>query len=171
MIMIYRSLRLSFIAAILAGAAVSGCKTIDDDRIPPVAVNVVFTTDGMWSRYGVGGALETRRFIKSQTSPEPADFPYAVSSYTGFGGVLLCGDLYGNPVAYDLACPYEAKATVRIAVDNEAHNAYCPICKSTYDIFGGEGRPTSGPAADRGYGLARYHVIDGGVMNYRVITR
>lgn len=154
-----------------AAASLFSCKTIDDDRIPPVNVNIVFTTDGVWSRYGIGGALDSRRFIKTTKLTVPVDFPYAVSYYTGYGGVLLCGDIYGNAIAYDLACPYEAKPTIRVEVDNEAHNAYCPVCHSTYDIFAGDGRATSGPAAERAYGLTRYHVYEGGVMNYRVITR
>lgn len=152
-------------------AGLFGCKTIDDDRIPPVNVNIVFTTDGVWSRYGIGGALDSHRFIKSGNLTVPADFPYAVSYYTGYGGVLLCGDIYGNPIAYDLSCPYEAKPNIRIEVDNDAHDAYCPVCHSTYDIFAGDGRATSGPAAERAYGLTRYRVYEGGVMNYRVITR
>lgn len=147
------------------------CSRIDDKRLPAVPVNIVFTTEGMWAKYGIGGALEHRRFIKSQSNPVPADFPYTVSTYTGFGGVLLVGDLYGNPLAYDLSCPFEASPEIRITVDSDNHDAVCPACGSTYDIFGGYGRPTSGPSAERGYGLTRYNVFEGGVMNYRVITR
>lgn len=158
------------IAAVIAAAGV-GCSRIDDDRIPPVNVNIVFTNQGMWERYGIGGALDTRRFVRTSAIHEPSDFPFTASTYTGYGGVLLVGDLYGNPVAYDLSCPYEAKSNVRIAVDTEANNAYCPSCHSVYDIFGGEGRPIAGPAADRGYGLTRYRVLQGGATNYRVITR
>lgn len=150
---------------------VAGCDRIDDERIPRVNVNIVFVNEGVWAKYGIAGALDTRRFIRNTTPSVPADFPYTANTFTGYGGVLLVGDLYGNPVAYDLACPYEAKMDIRINVDNEAHNAVCPVCGSTYDIFGGQGRPTSGPAADRGYGLTRYYVMDGGTLNYRVITR
>lgn len=163
---------LTFLPALLiAGLATLSCSRIDDNRLPPVNVNIVFTTDGMWQVYGVGGALEWKRFIKSSTEAVPSNFPYTISSYTGFGGILLVGDLYGNPIAYDLACPYEARADIRITVDPEANNASCPVCHSVYDIFGGNGRPIGGPAADRGYGLTRYKVYSGGDMNYKVITR
>lgn len=151
----------------------AGCSRIDDTRLPAVSVNIVFTSQGMWERYGVNGALDTRSFIRTRTFTSPVDFPYTDATYTGFGGVLLVSNLYGMPIAYDLACPYEAKADIRIRVDKDALDAECPVCHSTYDIFGGEGRPTSGPAAERGYGLTRYRVLDGaaGAMAYRVISR
>lgn len=148
-----------------------GCEHIDDDRIPRVNVNIVFANEGVWAKYGVAGALDSRRFIRNTSPAVPVDFPYTANTFTGYGGVLLVGDLYGNPVAYDLACPYEAKPDIRINVDKEANNAVCPVCGSTYDIFGGQGRPTSGPAASRGYGLTRYYVLEGSTLNYRVITR
>ena len=160
--------RVAFIALVLCAAS---CSRIDDKRIPSVNVNIVFSTDGMWSKYGVGGALQWKRFIKTSTQRVPADFPFTVSTYTGYGGVLLVGDLYGNPVAYDLSCPYEVKPDIRIEVDDESHDAYCPVCGSTYDIYGGQGRPTSGPSAERGYGLTRYNVLTGSGLNYRVVTR
>lgn len=165
-----RTLSLPAIVCLLILTFVSGaCARIDDDRIPPVNVNVVFTTDGMWNTYGVPGALDYRIFIKSSTNPIPPNFPYSVSTYTGFGGILLVGDLFGNPLAYDLSCPYEVKPDIRVAINPDTHDAACPVCGSTYDVFGGQGRPLSGPSAERGYGLTRYRVVDGGVMNYRVI--
>ena len=159
-----------FLALLICVTTLS-CSRIDDTRVPAVPVNIVFTTVGMWNTYGIGGALESKRFIKSQTAPVPADFPYTVSTYTGFGGVLLVGDIYGNPLAYDLSCPYEAKPDIKIKVDESVHDAACPVCGSTYDIFAGYGRPTSGPSAERGYGLRRYNVVDGDAMSYKVITR
>lgn len=165
---------LSFFAltAILSLLTVSsGCRRIDSNRLPPVNVNIVFTTDGMWAKYGVGGALDSQRFIKSPTAPVPPDFPYTIATYTGYGGILLVGDLFGYPLAYDLACPFEAKPDIRVYVDNDEHDAVCPVCGSTYDVFGGYGRAVSGPAAERGYGMTRYRVIEGDGLNYRVITR
>lgn len=149
------------------------CKRVDDDRIPPVGVNIVFTTEGVWNTYGVSAAHEYRRFIRTATMKVPADFPYTVSSATGYGGVLLVGDVFGNPVAYDLACPVEVKPDIRVEVDIDAADAYCKICGSTYDIFMGNGNPTSGPAADKGYGLTRYKVYqgNGNTLNNHFITR
>jgi hypothetical protein len=122
----------------------------------------------MWDTYGVGGALDTRRFIKADRVP--ANYPYAAGNYTGFGGVLLVCDYQGNAVAYDLACPVECKATVRVSVNTTSHIAECQTCHSTYDIFENYGYPLSGKAAEYGYGLRRYYVVSGST-DYRVITR
>lgn len=149
-----KSLFLAFIAV----CAMSSCDRVDSNRLPAMPVNIVFQTVGVWDYYGVPGALETRKFIRNSKEQVPADFPYTVSTYTGFGGVLLCGDLYGNPVAYDLACPVECRADVRIEVDRDGNVAYCPMCGSTYSIFENYGSPLSGLAAERGYGLQRYKV-------------
>lgn len=146
-----------------------GCHTIDDDRIPPLNVYVNFNTVGDWTEYGVPGAGSYRRFIKQDRIP--ANYPYSALSATGFGGVLLVGDVHNQPVAYDLACPVECKSNVRIQVNEQALNAECPVCHSTYDIVTNYGYPLSGKAAEKGYGLQRYHVSPGLNGEYMVITR
>ena len=161
----------SIIAVLAAVVLLSACNRIDDHRLPAVGVNIIFTTQGMWNTYGVNAALDTREFIHTSTKREPAGFPFTATTYTGYGGVLLAVDFLNEPLAYDLACPVEARPDVRIEVDHEHNDARCPTCGSTYDIFGGFGRPLSGPAAERGYGLTRYRVIRGDALNYMVVTR
>ena len=139
----------------------TGCKHLDDDRIPPVAVRLSFPTVGDWNYYGISGALSYKYYIYSSTDRVPTDFPYTALSSTGFGGILLCGDILGNYVAYDLSCPVEAKYNIRIEVDRNENIARCPHCGSTYDIFTNYGHPLSGQAADRGYGLRRDYVGPG----------
>lgn len=133
----------------------AACETVDDERIPYAPVNISFATVGEWQLYGVAGATDTRRFIKSERVP--TNFPYTDYAQTGFGGVLLVGDFEGVPHAYDLACPVERTASVRINVDLDAMAGYCPKCHSTYDIFR-LGTPLSGEAAEKGYALTRYRV-------------
>lgn len=152
-------------AAMLPAA---GCKSVDDNRIPPMPVSLTFRSAGEWDAYGVSGALAWRRFIKSEG--QPPGFPYTQISATGFGGVLLVADFNGDPRAYDLACPVEVKQTVRITVDTEAMVGECPVCHSTYDVFR-IGGPLSGPAATEGYGLQRYAVNAGGTASYMTVTR
>ena len=148
------------------------CARIDDHRIPSVPVNIQFTTQGMWDTYGVTGAMQHKRFIKKVDGNVPSNFPYSVATYTGYGGVLLVSDIFGNALAFDLACPYEVKPDIRVTIDEDAHDAVCPVCGSTYDVFNGYGRPTSGPAAQHGYGLTVYRVIDSNqALMYKVITR
>lgn len=156
-------------AAVIFAGLLSGCESVDDDRIPPYEVWVTFDTQADWITYGVPGALDYRMFVKSQRLP--ANYPYSVGSATGFGGVLLCGNYVGEPVAFDLACPVECRQDVRIIVDSETHRGRCPVCGSTYDIFSGTGAPLSGVAAEQRYGLQVYRVSAGAQGRYRVITR
>lgn len=149
--------------------AFSACHSIDDDRIPPMNVYLNFNTVGDWTLYGVPGAGSYRQFIKAERIP--AQYPYSAISATGFGGVLLVGDVHGQPVAYDLACPVECRADVRIKVNADALNAECPSCHSTYDIVTNYGYPLSGKAAEKGYGLQRYHVAPGRNGEYMIVTR
>lgn len=155
-----------FAVAILAVA--SGCDTVDNKRLPAVPVQIVLSDPGGWITYGVSGAMQSRRFIRALKVP--ADFPYTSTTFTGYGGVLLVSDVFGNPKAYDLACPVEGKADVRVEIDKEASVAKCPKCKSTYDVFANEGSPLSGDAARLGYGLTRYNVYHNPGVSY-VIAR
>jgi len=168
----YARRALRFTATAIASAAIAsvtcGCHHLDDDRIPPTAVNLTFNSMAEWNTYGVGGALQWRRFIKEERVP--ANYPYTALSYTGFGGVLLVADAFGNALAYDLACPYECKRDVRVTVDPETMLAECPKCHSTYDVFSLYGHPTSGPAAERGYGMRRYYTGPGRTGEYMTIS-
>lgn len=148
------------IFTVIAAALISvGCDHLDNKRIPPAPVHIPFTTVGDWNVYGVAGALDYRRFIKEDYIP--AGYHYTALSATGFGGVLLVGDVNGAPAAYDLACPVECRRDVRIFVNTETLEGECPECHSTYDIFSLGGYPLTGPAARDGYGLRRYSVSPG----------
>lgn len=158
-----------FVAAV--GALFTACHHIDNDRIPPTPVYIAFQSVGEWERYGVAGATDSKRFIKSDRVPE--GYPYAALTETGYGGVLLVSDLMGECLAYDLSCPVEARPNIRIDVNYENNLAVCPKCGSVYDVFSNFGTPVRGPAAERGYGLTRYHVSAPmpSSIPYRVITR
>ena len=147
----------------------SGCNSVDDDRTPPAGVWIVFASEPVWTRYGTPGALDHKQFILPENVP--SDFPYTAAMQTGYGGVLLVGDINGNPAAYDLSCPVENSATVRIVVDEDHNDAYCPKCGSRYSIYNNYGQPISGPAADKShpYGLRKYAVTAGPQGEYRVI--
>ena len=160
---------------ILAGAAaallcgLSACHHIDNKRTPPAPVWIAFQTQSIWEKYGVPGALDHKRFIKEQGIPEAGFF--TASSQTGYGGVLLVGDILGRPVAYDLSCPVENRPDIRIKVDEQTNDAYCEHCHSRYDIYSNYGTAVSGPADEYGYGLTIYMVGPGPNGEYRVITR
>lgn len=53
----------------------------------------------------------------------------------GFGGVIVYHSPYGDYVAYDLACPYEAKTSSLVEIKEQGSPyAVCPHCKSEYDL-------------------------------------
>lgn len=162
------------LSCLLSGSILlTGCNTIDSDRIPNYAVNINLTPQASWQTYGVTYFGQYKRFVRELR--EPSNFPWLERTMTGFGGVLLvCGiDAFTNeanvPLAYDLACPVERKPDVRVNVEGELYEAVCPVCGSHYDVTMGGGGPLSGPAAEGKYkyALRRYQClpgIDGGYL-------
>lgn len=156
--------------AIVAGMLLlAGCTHIDDTRIPAAPVRIVFNSVGEWNLYGVAGAGDYRKFIKQERVPD--GYPFTAMTYTGFGGVLLICDIHSNPVAYDLACPVECRADVRINVLADELKAECPKCHSIYDVVTNHGQPLSGPAAEKHYGLRKYYVAPGSAGEYMLVFR
>lgn len=163
-------LRGAVVASVTAMAAWSvGCQQVDDDRTPPAGVWIVFATEPEWALYGVPSALDHKAFILSEGLPQ--GFPYTAVMQTGYGGVLLVGDINGRPAAYDMSCPVENKPDVRIRVDDDRHDAYCGKCGSRYSIYSNYGLPTAGPAADKDhpYALRKYTVAGGPHGEFRVV--
>lgn len=158
------------LAALTAILTLAGCESLDSERIPPMPVNVVFQSAGMWETYGVPGATDFRYFILDES--RPAGFPYTALSYTGFGGILLVADILGEPQAFDLACPVEVRRNVRVEIDRDRNIAVCPVCHSEYDVFSNYGTPIYGPAVDRHYAMTRYRVFRGSLpLEYYRISR
>ncbi len=159
---------LAVVATFFAGLVLSACSHLEDKRTPPAAVWIAFNTEQDWNTYGTPSALDHKTFIKGVLN---GGLPQTATMQTGFGGVLLVGDILGNPIAYEMACPVENKKDVTIKVDNDINDAYCPKCKSRYSIYSNYGIPTSGKALEYNYGLTKYSVISGPNGEYRVITR
>jgi len=67
----------------------------------------------------------------------------------GFGGVLVVHTYLDEYKAFDIACPYEAKQSVTVSVDEEIRYAVCPVCNTSYDIGFGTGAPN---------GASRYYL-------------
>lgn len=158
-------------ATVAAGAALTGCRHVDNKRTPPADVWIAFVTPDMWNTYGVPGAMDTRRFVLNANPVEPKGFPYTALMRTGYGGVLLVADIHGNPVAYDLSCPVENKPDIRVNVDPDTRTAVCSRCHSSYEIFTSYGNAVSGPALEYAYGLTLYYCGPGRNGEYRVISR
>ena len=73
------------------------------------------------------------------------EWPYG--TYIGYGGLLVCTDYLGDYYAYDLCCPYEVKANIRIHPNGDGQ-AICDSCKSTFEILTLQGHKISGKAKE-----------------------
>lgn len=160
--------------SLLMVATLSSCDSVDDERVPdyPVAINL--STPDLWTTYGVSGYGQYRMFIKALG--EPRNFPFVSNTATGFGGVLLVNGFNpytleaAVPLAYDLSCPVERKADVRVRMQNDGTLpfAVCPECGSHYDVVEQGGAPTEGPAKQKRYGLRRYECYTSGYGGYMI---
>ena len=133
---------------------VSGCEQAEYDRLPSAPVRIEFGNAAMWSVYGVRAYPDHREYIKEEHKPK--GFTYVANSYTGFGGVMLVCDPVNIVHAYDLACPVERSARVRIDFDDDDLVLRCKSCGSTYDVS--TGAPLSGRALENRYFLQPYAV-------------
>ncbi|MDE5883242.1 MAG: hypothetical protein K2J78_13375 [Muribaculaceae bacterium] len=149
----------------LIALSFTGCDSVDDDRIPNLAVSVNIGDSGLWNTYGVAGFGASRNFILTSNLRQPSGFPYSTQSATGFGGILLINGMdpftttTDVPLAYDLACPVECKPDVRVQIEGDLYEAVCPVCHSHYDVTMSGGSPISGPAAKQKFGLRRYQCL------------
>jgi Rieske Fe-S protein len=86
----------------------------------------------------------------------------------GYGGILIVnnwGDDTTPFLAFDAACTHEISSLVRVtALENGSGVATCPKCGSQFMIYGGNGSPIKGPAAQP---LRQYRCI---TTNGRIIV-
>ncbi len=146
-------------SAIICSLSLCSCHdTVDSERIPYAPVHVDLSGQGTWDTYGVHAFGQGRKFIRTGNSvdQEPKNFHYSDLSATGFGGLLLVGDLENMPLLYDLACPVERKQSVRVSYNPDTQLATCPQCGSQYNVCEHFGSPVSGQAFQHKWGLKRY---------------
>ena len=147
--------------ATLGVVLLPACDKINNESLPNYGVHINLGTYGSWNTYGVHSLGDYRIFNRAKRIP--ANFPYSVNTYTGFGGVLLFmgQDMTSGgatPLAFDLACPVEHDANVTVTIDPSSLDAVCNTCNSHYDVLIGGGGPKSGMALDRRVGLNPYKV-------------
>lgn len=98
---------------------------------------------------------EDKELLSSGNSKIYTAKDVTASERAGFGGVIVYYSPYGNYVAYDLACPYEASTSSLIEVKEQGSlYAVCPHCKSEYDLT--LGYPKKGSVST--YRLQPYNV-------------
>lgn len=91
--------------------------------------------------------------------------PVTAIERIGYGGILVYTGFDGTYYAFDMSCPYEHQATVRV-YPNDIGQVVCEKCGSVYDIGYGIGNPSSGKAKEV---LKRYKATYSGDVLY--ITR
>ena len=138
-----------------AGHVGSGCDTIDNKAVPNYTVRIDLGNQALWNTYGVNGMGDYRIFNREKKLP--ANFPYNVNTYTGYGGVLLMMGIEA-PMAYDLACPVESSQSIILSINAENFEAVCPRCGSRYNPLTGGGGPVSGVAINNKVGMRQYRV-------------
>ena len=145
--------------ALILLVAATSCEHIDNKSVPRFTVRIDLGNYAMWNTYGVNGMGDYRIF--DRTKNLPANFPYNVNTYTGFGGVLLMMGMDG-PMAYDLSCPVEAAHNIILSIDPNNFEAVCPKCNSHYDPLMNAGGPVKGVAINNKVGMRQYRVIPSG---------
>lgn len=151
-----------------------GCDKVNNKEVPSYMVNIDLGTYATWNVYGVTGVGDYRIFDRGKRLP--ANFPFTVNTYTGYGGVLLMMGLDSGsgsyvPLAYDAACPVENSPTVSISIDATNFDAVCPQCHSRYNVLTGMGGPKGGVALTSRYGLRTYKAHSSGNGGYIITSR
>lgn len=159
--------------SLLCAAGLASCGSDSPGHFPAMPVAINLADPGLWNTYGVFALGQTRSFIKAQR--QPSGFAYTDATYTGLGGVLLiCGidgltGQTGVPLAYDLSCPVECNADVRVAVDPDSFEAICHKCGSHYNVYEAGGASVSGKAVEEKIsGLRRYSCRPSSMGGYTI---
>ena len=143
------------IIAVMLLAMFSSCDHINNKAVPSFIVRIDLGNYALWNTYGVNGMGDYRIFDRMKNLP--ANFPYNVNTYTGYGGVLLMMGM-DAPMAYDLSCPVEASPTITLSINADNFEAVCPKCGSRYNPLTGAGGPVAGVAINNKVGMRQYHV-------------
>ena len=148
--------RFAIFLTLLALLGSVACDTIDNKSLPNLAVRIDLGNFALWNTYGVHGMGQYRIFNREKNIP--ANFPYNVNTFTGYGGVLLMMGAE-EPLAYDLACPVESSHDIILSIDNENLDAVCPKCGSHYNPLTGAGGTVRGVAINNKVGMRQYRVL------------
>jgi len=100
--------------------------------------------------------------LANRTELNPVGGYYKING--GYGGIIVFHDMDGNFLAYDATCTHEILSSCSVTTDGSGI-ATCPCCGSQFILFGANGSPTKGPAAEP---LKQYRVSEvGGRLSIR----
>ena len=125
---------------------VAGCDDVNNSSIPNYEVNLQLNLTTTYPTF----RNSVNQFLLFKTRVKESD-------RVGYGGVFVCTGLDGNYYAFDMACPYEAKSTVRVYPSSSGlPEVVCEKCGTVFDVSYGVGYPASGLAKE---GLKRYRTM------------
>jgi len=106
--------------------------------------------------------VQTELNLANRTELNPIGGYFKING--GVAGIIIFHDIDDNFLAYDAACTNEKSSTCSVTTDGSGI-ATCPCCGSQFILFGGNGSPTKGPAAEP---LKQYRVsYSGGRISIR----
>lgn len=125
-------------------ATLMGCWTEPENtNIPNKRVSFLIDTSLSGPDYMLhdGMGVMTHIYTKEHPARLSAQGAYGVS------GVLVVRTLDNYLCAFDLCCPYEAKAEYTLQQNGEGDFfLHCPACGSEFEVGNGSGRVSKGPA-------------------------
>lgn len=140
-----------FLLILVLAFSVASCNDNIQSSIPDYPVNLELNLTSTYPTFR-NSHNKSLTFLKGIT----------ITDRVGYGGILVYTSFDGGYYAFDMACPYEAKPTVRV-YPNELGQAVCEKCGSVFDLGYGIGNPTSGPAKEA---LKRYRATLSGDVLY-----
>lgn len=142
-----------FISLLILFCALS-CSKTEHSYFP--SYPVYLELDLTFEDKDLNGVMAYKEYILGKTSGLGA------TERTGLGGILVYHSVDGYH-AYDLACPNETQASVRVEMDDDAIYAICPKCGSKYNVYEASGNRVEGPATR---GLKQYQTALSGTKLY-----
>lgn len=125
-------------------ATLMGCWTEPENtNIPNKRVSFLIDT----SLSGSDNSLNDSYYgtTKIYTKDKPAKL--SMQGAYGVSGVIVVRTIDGYICAFDLCCPYEAKAEHVLQQNGEGDFfLHCPACGSEFEVGNGSGRVSKGPA-------------------------
>ncbi|HJV78250.1 MAG TPA: hypothetical protein VJ602_07685 [Paludibacter sp.] len=146
-----KSLFRYFLLAPLLALSVASCNDNVVSSIPDYPVNLELNLTSTYPTFR-NSHNQSLTFLKGIT----------ITDRIGYGGILVYTSFDGTYYAFDMACPYEAKPTVRV-YPNNLGQAVCEKCGSVFNLGYGLGDPQSGPAKEI---LKRYRATLSGDILY-----
>lgn len=136
------------VAAIFVFSLFQSCENEKTSPIPNVSVDLRLNLTAIYSKFR-NSVNDTLIFdpYDNVYNEQPGYGVYAI----GYSGIMVYTDLEGKYQAFDLCCPYEVDARVRV-FPNESGEAICRKCGSKFILYYG-GAVSQGPSK---YPLKKY---------------